>query len=135
LSGLISIIVPPIFGKLSDNFGRKKIIFLGALISSISFIIYLYVNSYYLIIITRILQISSALIIGTTVAAYIGDILPPKKTGMGMGVYQTTLSFDRTVGTMIGGFISDLAGIQTVFILALISSFLSLVLANFYLED
>jgi MFS family permease len=135
INGLISIIIPPIFGRLSDKIGRKRVIFLGTLISSIAFLLFLSADTFNEIIITRVLQVASTMMIGPAVAAYIGDILPLGKTGLGMGLYQTTLSFDRTVGTMIGGIVSSMIGYEGIFILSSLRSFLSFIITLIYLTD
>jgi len=75
------------------------------------------------------------MIIGPVIAAYIGDIIPRKKTGLGMSLYQTTVTLDRTIGTMTGGLIVNMYGFNLLFILGSISSFFSLIMSYFFIHD
>jgi DHA1 family multidrug resistance protein-like MFS transporter len=134
LNGFFSIIIPPLFGRLSDRLGRKRILFFGTLISSLSFLLFMFSETIFEIMFVRILQTVSTMIISPTVAAYIGDTLSKKRIGLGMGLYQTTLSFDRTMGTMIGGVVVDLASFNGVFLLGAISSMLSLIMSQFFIK-
>lgn len=120
-------------GPLSDNVGRKKLIYPGMIIQAIGIWIILFSESSYAGLISgmSLLGIGTALVYPTLLAA-ISDIAHPQWRATSLGVY----SFWRDLGFVFGavgiGFIADIYNLsiafQSVSWIALASGILSLYL-------
>jgi MFS family permease len=120
-------------GPLSDNVGRKKLIYPGMIIQAIGIWIILFSESSYAGLISgmSLLGIGTALVYPTLLAA-ISDIAHPQWRATSLGVYR----FWRDLGFVFGavgiGFIADIydlsIAIQSVSWIALASGILSLYL-------
>ena len=106
----------PLFGRLSDLKGRKAFITTGLLayfLVSLGFALSKDLNVFILI---RVLQgIASAMILPVA-QAYIGDITPPHKEGLVMGLFNLSLYGGLSLGPVLGGAANDLFGIQASFL-------------------
>jgi MFS family permease len=120
-------------GPLSDNVGRKKLIYPGMIIQAIGIWIILFSESSYAGLISgmSLLGIGTALVYPTLLAA-ISDIAHPQWRATSLGVYR----FWRDLGFVFGavgiGFIADIYNLsiafQSVSWIALASGILSLYL-------
>ncbi len=103
---LTSAIATPIYGKLGDLFGRKKlfqisiIIFLiGSALSGLS-------QSMHQLIIFRALQGIGGGGLMSLVLAIIGDIVPPRQRGRYQGYFGAVFGVASVAGPLLGGFLS-----------------------------
>ena len=104
---LTSAITTPIYGKISDLFGRKKIfqsaivIFLfGSVLCGIS-------QSMSQLIAARALQGVGAGGLMSLVLAIVGDIIPPRQRGQYMGYFLGVFGLASVAGPLLGGFLTD----------------------------
>jgi EmrB/QacA subfamily drug resistance transporter len=104
---LTSAITTPIYGKISDLFGRKKIfqtaivIFLvGSMLCGIS-------QSMGQLIAARALQGVGAGGLMSLVLAIVGDIIPPRQRGQYMGYFLGVFGVASVAGPLLGGFLTD----------------------------
>jgi EmrB/QacA subfamily drug resistance transporter len=104
---LTSAITTPIYGKLSDLMGRKKIfqtaiiIFLfGSVLCGIS-------QSMTELVFARGLQGIGAGGLMALVMAIVGDIIPPRQRGKYMGYFFGVFGISSVIGPLLGGFLTD----------------------------
>lgn len=104
---LTSAISTPIYGKISDLFGRKKIfqtaisIFLvGSVLCGIS-------QSMNELVFARALQGIGAGGLMSLVLAIVGDIIPPRQRGRYMGYFVGVFGVASVAGPLLGGFLTD----------------------------
>jgi len=117
LGSLVGLLFGPFLGKLSDRLGRKPII-LGSIASFVLiFILYSMARGYRVVYPIQILEGAAWVAIGAAVTAYIADIIGADKRGWAMGVYQRTISVGWMIGPGFGGFLSDIIGFRTIFLL------------------
>lgn len=96
----------PIFGSLSDKFGRRPIILVSLIITSISYIWFSFANSFFMLLASRLLaglggsNISAA-------QAYIADITSDKERTKGMGLIGAAFGLGFVFGPMLGGILSE----------------------------
>jgi MFS family permease len=123
----------PYFGRLSDRKGRKGYIVAGlgayALIS-VAFLFAADVNA--LIFIRFVQGIASAMIL-PVVQAYVGDITPPGREGLIMGLFNMSLFFGLSFGPLMGGVIKDYLSLDAAFICLGLLALFGFILSLFFL--
>ncbi len=104
---LTSAITTPIYGKISDQLGRKKIfqtaivIFLiGSMLCGIS-------QTMVELVFARGLQGIGAGGLISLVLAIVGDIIPPRQRGKYMGYIMSMFAIASVAGPLLGGFLTD----------------------------
>src|SRR5438270_10786684 len=112
---LTSTISVPIFGKLSDIYGRKwfyvggtVVFLLGSILSGVS-------QDITQLILFRGLQGLGAGIIFASAFAIVADVIPPRDRGKWQGVFGSVFGLASVIGPTIGGWLTDRAGWRWVF--------------------
>ncbi len=99
-----SLIFIPIWGKLSDKYGRKPILVISQAGTCISFLILGLSNTIYIILFARILDgIFGGQI--PVIRAYITDITTPQTRATHMGKIMVGYTMGMTIGPLVGGFL------------------------------
>ncbi len=103
---LMQFIFSPIWGSLSDKYGRKPIILIGLAGFSITFALFGMADSLPLLFVSRILGgiLSSACL--PTAMAYMADTTDENERGSGMGMLGAAMGLGMVVGPSIGGLFS-----------------------------
>jgi MFS family permease len=123
----------PIWGRLSDRFGRRPSLMVSLAGSSAAFLIFAYADSIFLLFLCRIVQGASG---GTTgvMQAYVADTVPHEERAKALG----WLSAATNAGVMIGPAVGSavwLFGSEVPGILAASLCLMNLVLAFFFLPE
>ncbi|HWG84264.1 MAG TPA: MDR family MFS transporter, partial [Deinococcales bacterium] len=110
-----STVMVPIYGKLSDLYGRRRILLTGITIFlAASALCGLAANAGQLIAF-RALQGAGSAALFTTAFAIIADIFPPSERGKYAGLFGAVFGLSSVVGPLVGGFITDTLGWHWVF--------------------
>lgn len=96
-----------IAGSLSEVFGRKPIMAISLVASSILSIITAFSPSFQLLILCRILQGITLAGLPAVAMAYIGEEIEPRSLGMAMGLHISGNSLGGMTGRIIGGILTD----------------------------
>lgn len=135
---LMQLIFSPILGRISDIYGRKRVLILCLIGSAASYAFLFLANSFVLVLLAR----SLAGIFGSTTAianAYVTETTSPENRSKGMGLIGAAFGLGLVFGPVIGGFFGggDINNIdfQTPFLFALIVSIISFILAYFLLNE
>ncbi len=135
---LMQLIFSPILGKISDIYGRKKILILCLIGSAISYLFLYFATNFILILFAR----SVAGIFGSTTAianAYITESTSSENRSKGMGLIGAAFGLGLVFGPVIGGYFGggDINNIdyKTPFFFAFTVAVISFVLANFILIE
>jgi len=91
-------ITRPFSGKLADNFGRRKPIFIGVIISIIVSFLYPYFLSVTAFLVLRFLHGFSTGFQPTGATALVTDFIPKEKRGEAMGIFSLTISIGYGLG-------------------------------------
>ncbi len=103
---LTSAIVTPIYGKLGDLFGRKKLFQISILIFLAgSALCGLSQNMHELIIFRALQGIGGGGLI-SLVLAIIGDVVPPRQRGRYQGYFGAVFGIASVAGPLLGGFLA-----------------------------
>ena len=127
----MQLICAPIWGLLSDRFGRKPILAVGVLGYAISFFMFGMAKSFIVLFIARALSgvLSSATT--PTAMAYVGDNAQPEQRSQSMGQLGAMIGLGVILGPLLGGLLSTDSLSLPFFVgaaLALLAFFLVLVL-------
>lgn len=98
----------PLWGRLSDRFGRRPIIILGLVGSGLAYLVFAWSRSLTWLFASRIL----AGIGGSTVPvaeAYIADVTPPEKRAGNMGLIGAAFGLGFIVGPATGGILATVS--------------------------
>jgi DHA1 family multidrug resistance protein-like MFS transporter len=114
VSGLAMALFSPIWGALSDHYGRKlnieRAVFSGAVLMTLTGL----VQNVYQLLIIRMLQ---GVFTGTVTAAttFVASAAPRKRSGQALGMLQTVIYAGATAGLLLGGVVADAFGYRVSF--------------------
>ena len=135
---LMQLIFSPILGRISDIYGRKKILIFCLIGSAISYLFLYFATNFALVLFAR----SVAGLFGSTTAianAYITESTSSANRSKGMGLIGAAFGLGLVFGPVIGGYFGggDINNIdyKTPFFFAFIVATISFILANFILIE
>lgn len=104
---LTSAVSTPLYGKISDMFGRKRIFQSAIIIFLIGSVLCGAAQNMNELIIFRGLQGIGAGGLMTLVFAIIGDIVPPRQRGRYQGYFGAVFAVSSVIGPLLGGLFTD----------------------------
>jgi len=98
----------PIWGRVSDRYGRRPALLIGLASSGIAFIVFAYAQNVWMLFLSRIVQGAGG---GTTgvVQAYVGDAVEPKHRAQALGWISAATSAGVMIGPALGSFATNLS--------------------------
>ena len=130
---LVQFLFNPLLGKISDKIGRRPIILITLLLTSISYIIFSFAGSFLVLFLSRLLAGFGGSNIGVA-QAYIADVTSEKDRAKGMGVIGAAFGLGFVFGPLIGGLLSSYSYAFAGFGSAAFS-FLAFLFAAFFLPE
>jgi len=130
---LMQFIFTPVWGRLSDRFGRRPLILLSLMGSCVGFLIFGLARSITFLFIGRMVAGIAGAIIPTT-NAYIADVTTPENRAKGMGLIGAAFGLGFIMGPAIGGLLAPY-GYDKPALLASAMAGLNLVFAYFKLPE
>lgn len=118
----------PFSGKLADFVGRKRVMFIGVVVSAIISLIYPLTTSVFFFLILRFMHGFSVGFMPTGATALVTDILPFERRAVGMGIWGTFISLGIGVGQGLSTPIEKLAGLNGLFMVSSAVALISMVL-------
>jgi EmrB/QacA subfamily drug resistance transporter len=110
-----STVLVPIYGKLSDLFGRRSILLTGVAIFLLGSLLCGLAQDTTQLILFRAVQGVGSAALFTTAFAVVADIFPPAERGKYQGLFGAVFGLSSLIGPLIGGFITDHLGWHWVF--------------------
>lgn len=104
---LSSTIVVPIYGKLSDIYGRKIFILSAILIFLVGSILSGISQNMFQLIVSRAIQGIGGGAIFANAFAIIGDLFPPSERGKWTGLIGGVFGLSSVIGPSLGGYLTD----------------------------
>ncbi|MFZ5437891.1 MAG: MFS transporter [Patescibacteria group bacterium] len=130
---LFQFITSPIMGKLSDSYGRRPLLIISQLSTTLSFIVLAFSNSLWLIFLSR--SIDGILGSNFTIAqAYISDITTQQDRSKAFGLSGAAFGIGFLIGPAIGGYLSQFNFVLPALLAAGISA-ISILLTYFFLPE
>lgn len=131
---LMQFFFSPIWGRLSDRVGRRPVLLMSLLGSTLSYFLFAMASNLYLIIFSRALAGIFAANISTA-QAYIADVTEPKDRAKGMGLIGAAFGIGFTLGPPLGGISAAKIGLWAPGVIAGTFCGLNLILALFRLKE
>ena len=132
---VISCLLLP-FGKLSDNYGRRKIFTIGLLVFTVGSALCGFSKSLGWLIVARIIQGIGASMLMANGPAILTSSFPQVELGKALGTMAMVVSLGLVSGPSIGGYLIAHAGWQSIFLVNIPFGILGILLAvNFIAED
>src|SRR3989338_6815434 len=98
----MQIFVAPVWGNLSDRFGRRPILLITILGQAVALLWGGFATSYFILLLTRVFAGVFAANISTA-SAYMADITKPEERAKGMGLIGAAFGLGFVFGPAIGG--------------------------------
>ncbi len=99
---MMQFLCAPILGRISDHVGRRPVIMLGLLGSSISYFIYGFADSFVWLLLSRAVHGACAATVSTA-QAYVADTTIESKRAHGMGMIGAAFGLGFVMGPALGG--------------------------------
>jgi len=116
---LTSTISGPLYGKLSDLFGRRPIFLFGIAVFLVGSVLAAVSPTIEWLIVSRGIQGLGAGALFPIALAIIGDIFAPSERGKYQGLFGAVFGLSVLIGPAIGGLLTDTVGWQWVFFINL----------------
>ncbi|HKV51137.1 MAG TPA: MFS transporter [Gemmatimonadaceae bacterium] len=97
----MQLISAPLWGRVSDRYGRKPALLIGLGASAIAYVVFAYADSYWLLLLSRAVQGAGG---GTTavIQAYVTDSVEPRNRAKGLGWLSAATNAGVVLGPAIG---------------------------------
>lgn len=125
---LTSTVTIPIYGELSDIYGRKPVLSFGIIVFMIGSLLSALSETMVELILARGLQGIGAGAIAPVSLAIVGDLFSPAERARYQGLFSSVLGISLIVGPFLGGWITDAISWHWVFLVNLPVSLLTLVI-------
>ncbi|HWQ41780.1 MAG TPA: MFS transporter [Desulfosporosinus sp.] len=105
----------PVFGRLADLVGRKKVFALGFLVFILGSALCGLAQNIWFLVGTRVFQAVGAAMLMSNSPAIITSIFPPQERGKALGLSGTVVALGSLTGPALGGLLIGLAGWRSIF--------------------
>src|SRR5712691_10523516 len=130
---VMQLIFAPVLGRLSDKYGRRPVLLISLLGTSLGFLILGFASTLWMLFLGRIIDgISGGNI--STAQAYIADVTTKENRAKGMGLIGAAFGLGFVFGPAIGGILSRW-GTNVPFLFAGSLSFANVILLSFTLPE
>lgn len=106
----------PLFGPLSDHYGRRALMLAGLAISVLTGIILWFVVPFWLVVVVMTLMGLSTVLFVPAQQAFLGDSVPYTRRGRVMAIAEVAWSLAAIIGLPIVGIIVERAGWRAAFV-------------------
>jgi DHA1 family tetracycline resistance protein-like MFS transporter len=131
---LCQLIAGPLWGNVSDRIGRKMVLIVSQIGSTISWTLLAFATSIPWVLFSRALEGLSGGNIGVT-QAYVGDLVEPKRRGEAFAYVGAAFSAGFVFGPATGGWLAERYGFAVPFLVAAGLQVLTLALTIFMLPE
>jgi MFS family permease len=105
--------VAPVWGRVSDRYGRRPAILAGLLITAAAYVLFAYAGSVPALLAARLVQGVGGGTIGV-VQAYVADVSPPDRRTKSLGWLSAITSLGAVAGPAAGSLLVSLGGLEFV---------------------
>ncbi len=134
LSFVVMAVISPVWGALSDRYGRKSMLVRSMLAGGIIVFLLSFTTQVWQVFGLRILQGAFAGSV-TAAVALVATITPRERMGYSLGLMQTAVFAGQSVGPLIGGFLGEHLGYRPAFLITSGFMFLAVGLVFFMIKE
>jgi MFS family permease len=120
-----------LIGRSIDSIGRKKTLFIGLILFTLTTLFYFIQLGIGFLLLTRFLHGITLGIASTATGTIVAQIIPNKRKGEGIGYYSMSATLATAIGPFIGLYMSQHTSTQIIFSLCLALGIFSLITAFF----
>jgi MFS family permease len=131
---LVAAVVSPIFGKLADVYGKKRLIVITLVFYTIGVAIAGFSTSIYMLIFARAIQGVGAAMVPLSYA-YLTDVFPKGKLATAQGAIAGSAAISTALGFVIGSYVVQTLGWQYAFHTAAILSVILFIIVLVVLKE
>ncbi len=102
---LVQFLFNPIFGSLSDRYGRRKIILYTLFLNALGYVIFSFSHTFWMLLLSRVVSGIGGSSIGVA-QAYIADVTTREERSKGMGLIGVAFGLGFVFGPLMGGLLS-----------------------------
>jgi MFS transporter, DHA1 family, tetracycline resistance protein len=102
---LLQLVAVPVWGGLSDRFGRRPVLIVGLVGSTASYLMFAFAHTYWILLVSRIVAGAMGATVGVA-QAYIADVTTPERRAHAMGLLGAAFAMGFILGPAIGGILS-----------------------------
>lgn len=115
--GITLAIFQPLWGVLSDRYGRKVMVIRSMFGGAIVLVLMAFVQNVGQLVVCRLLQ---GVVTGTVAAsvALVASVTPQRRSGYTLGMMQAAVFAGFSIGPLIGGIVADWVGYRMAFIVS-----------------
>jgi EmrB/QacA subfamily drug resistance transporter len=132
---LASTVLVPLYGKLSDQRGRKAILLLGLALFVAGSLLCGVSSSSLALIASRAVQGCGAAALFGTVFAILADLFAPAERGRYAGIFGGIWGLASLLGPLVGGLLTDTLGWRSVFLINVPLGLAALALVVLYMPE
>ncbi len=132
---LAATVSTPIYGKLADLFGRKRVLIFGLALFSLGSILSGTSHSMAQLIAMRSIQGLGAGAVGPIVVTMLGDLFTLKERAQVQGLFSAVWGLSSVGGPLVGGYLADHLGWQWVFLVCVPFALASIVMLIFFVSE
>jgi multidrug resistance protein len=132
---LASTVSTPIYGKLADLYGRKRILLFGLVLFSVGSILSGTSQSMGQLIAMRIIQGLGAGAVGPIVLTMLGDLFTLHERAQVQGYFSAVWGLSSVAGPIIGGYLTDNVGWRWVFLVSVPFAIVAIVMLAWYVTE
>ena len=116
-------------GRLGDLFGRRRLLLAGIVLFTLASVLCGFAPTLWLLIAARVVQGLGAAAMMALTLAFVGDIVPPARTGRAMGLLGTMSAVGTALGPSLGGLLIGASSWRTIFLINIPLGLAALLLA------
>jgi MFS family permease len=113
---IVSAVVTPPAGYISDRVGRRPLIATGMTLSAVPVVAIAFAWSPVVLILLRSLDALLRGIVSPATTAYLGDTYDASERGEAFGAYHTSSMVGAAAGPALGGLLADIGGVRFPFV-------------------
>ncbi len=132
---LASTVSTPIYGKLADLFGRKRVLLFGLGLFALGSILSGLAQNMGQLIAMRTLQGLGAGAVGPIVLTILGDIFTLEERAKVQGLFSAVWGLSSVAGPFLGGYLTDNLGWRWVFLVSVPFAFLAIGMLLFHDDE
>ena len=127
---MIAASVPAIpLGLVSDRLGRRRLILLGLILTTVSSFLFPLVENLGLLLAVNALAGLGSAAYSPSMTAFVGDISTGRRVGRNLGIYTTAMQVAMSLGPAIGGAIGDFTSYETTFMASGVMASIGVIIA------